>query len=123
VRTASSAFPIYSRDACPGSRNPTGGSRPPHAREWSCRKRNLAHHLDGRPSTGASKTPAAHGALAGKFAARVVEAGVVLLVEPDAANRVETAIHESGGQVLPMTIDRQGVQVAPAKVLATMQAR
>jgi hypothetical protein len=33
------------------------------------------------------------------------------LVEPDARERVEKSIRESGADVLPMTIDRQGVQV------------
>jgi len=33
------------------------------------------------------------------------------LVEPDARERVAKAIREAGAEVLPMTIDRQGVQV------------
>src|SRR6202047_4322668 len=48
-----------------------------------------------------------NGALAGK----VCGGGVVLLIEPDARSRVEAAIVEAGGEVLPVTIDRQGVQV------------
>jgi hypothetical protein len=36
---------------------------------------------------------------------------VVMLIEPDARTRVEAAIVEAGGEVLPVTIDRQGVQV------------
>jgi hypothetical protein len=36
----------------------------------------------------------------------------VLLIEPDARARVEAAVAKSGGQLLPMRIDRQGVQVA-----------
>jgi hypothetical protein len=35
----------------------------------------------------------------------------VLLIEPEARRRVETVITEAGGQILPVTIDRQGVQV------------
>jgi len=35
----------------------------------------------------------------------------VMLIEPDARGRVEMAIEEVGGKVLPMKIDRQGVQV------------
>jgi len=36
---------------------------------------------------------------------------VVLLIEPDARERVEKAVVEADGQLLPMHIDRQGVQV------------
>jgi hypothetical protein len=36
---------------------------------------------------------------------------VVLLIEPDARERVEKAVLESGGQLLPMRVDRQGVTV------------
>jgi hypothetical protein len=36
---------------------------------------------------------------------------VVLLIEPDARDRVEKSIVECGGELLPMRIDRQGVTV------------
>ena len=36
---------------------------------------------------------------------------VVLLIEPEARDRVEKAIAEAGGEVLHTTIDRQGVKV------------
>jgi hypothetical protein len=36
---------------------------------------------------------------------------VVLLIEPENRERVEAAVVESGGEVLPMKIDRSGVQV------------
>jgi len=36
---------------------------------------------------------------------------VVLLIEPDAREKVEAAVAEAGGQLLPMKIDRSGVQV------------
>ena len=36
---------------------------------------------------------------------------VVLLIEPEARERVEAAVGESGGEVLPMKVDRSGVQV------------
>jgi hypothetical protein len=36
---------------------------------------------------------------------------VVLLIEPDARERVEKAVLDAGGELLPMRIDRQGVTV------------
>jgi len=36
---------------------------------------------------------------------------VVLLIDPDVRERVERAIDEAGAEVLPVKIDRQGVQV------------
>jgi hypothetical protein len=36
---------------------------------------------------------------------------MVLLIEPDARGRVETAIAKAGGHLMPLRIDRQGVQV------------
>jgi hypothetical protein len=35
----------------------------------------------------------------------------VLLIEPEARERVEKAVLENGGDLLPMVIDRQGVTV------------
>jgi len=52
-----------------------------------------------------------NGALAGKVCGAGGGGCVVLLIEPDARERVEKAIIEAGAQVLPMRIDRQGVQV------------
>jgi D-glycero-alpha-D-manno-heptose-7-phosphate kinase len=65
--------------------------------EWSFRKRNLP-------------------TISTKTIDRVIEnarcnGALVLLIEPDARERVQKAIRESGAEVLPMTIDRQGVQV------------
>jgi D-glycero-alpha-D-manno-heptose-7-phosphate kinase len=51
------------------------------------------------------------GALAGKVCGAGGGGCVVMLIEPDARTRVEAAIVEAGGEVLPVTIDRQGVQV------------
>ena len=61
------------------------------------------------------------GALEKMLAERVVDAGkvcgaggggcVVLLIEPGARERVEKAVLDSGGELLPMRIDRQGVTV------------
>jgi hypothetical protein len=36
---------------------------------------------------------------------------VVLLIDPDARQRVEASIRDAGAEVLPVKIDRQGVQV------------
>ena len=52
-----------------------------------------------------------NGALAGKVCGAGGGGCVVLLIEPDARTRVEAAIVEAGGEILPVTIDRQGVQV------------
>ena len=51
------------------------------------------------------------GALAGKVCGAGGGGCMVLLIEPDARGRVETAIAKAGGQLLPLRIDRQGVQV------------
>ncbi len=78
--------------------------------EWSFRKRNLptisTKTID-RVIEGARR----NGALAGKVCGAGGGGCVVLLIEPDARERVEMAIIEAGAQVLPMRIDRQGVQV------------
>jgi D-glycero-alpha-D-manno-heptose-7-phosphate kinase len=78
--------------------------------EWSFRKRNLptisTRTID-RVIDGARR----NGALAGKVCGAGGGGCVVLLIEPDARTSVEAAIVEAGGEVLPVTIDRQGVQV------------
>jgi D-glycero-alpha-D-manno-heptose-7-phosphate kinase len=78
--------------------------------EWSFRRRNLptisTKKID-RIIDGARR----NGALAGKVCGAGGGGCVVLLIEPDARSRVEGAIVEAGGEILPVTIDRQGVQV------------
>jgi D-glycero-alpha-D-manno-heptose-7-phosphate kinase len=78
--------------------------------EWSFRKRNLptisTKTID-RIVDGARRK----GALAGKVCGAGGGGCVVLLIEPGARERVEAAIVEAGGQILPMKIDRSGVQV------------
>ncbi len=78
--------------------------------EWSFRKRNLptisTKTID-RVIAGARR----NGALAGKVCGAGGGGCVVLLIEPDARKRVEKSVVEAGGEVLPATIDRQGVQV------------
>jgi D-glycero-alpha-D-manno-heptose-7-phosphate kinase len=78
--------------------------------EWAFRKRNLktisTKTID-RIIDGARR----RGALAGKVCGAGGGGCVVLLIEPDARERVEAAVVEAGGELLPMRIDRSGVQV------------
>src|ERR1700730_18637923 len=78
--------------------------------EWSFRKKNLptisTKTID-RIVEGARRK----GALAGKVCGAGGGGCVVLLIEPDARERVEAAVAAAGGEVLPMKIDRSGVQV------------
>src|SRR5882724_10951816 len=78
--------------------------------EWSFRKRNLptisTKKID-RVIDGALR----NGALAGKVCGAGGGGCVVLLIEPEARHRVESAILEAGAQLLPITIDRHGVEV------------
>jgi len=78
--------------------------------EWTFRRRNL-------PTI---STPAIdriiensrrNGALAGKVCGAGGGGCVVLLIEPEARERVEKTVAESGGELLPTQIDRQGVTV------------
>jgi D-glycero-alpha-D-manno-heptose-7-phosphate kinase len=78
--------------------------------EWSFRKRNLPT-ISTKTIDRVIASARRNGALAGKVCGAGGGGCVVLLVEPDARERVEKAIREAGAQVLPMTIDRQGVQV------------
>jgi D-glycero-alpha-D-manno-heptose-7-phosphate kinase len=78
--------------------------------EWSFRKRNLPT-ISTKTIDRVIESARRNGALAGKVCGAGGGGCVVLLIEPDARERVEKAITESGAEVLPMTIDRQGVQV------------
>ncbi len=51
------------------------------------------------------------GALGGKVCGAGGGGCVTLVIEPDARARVEAAVTSSGGELLPMQIDRQGVRV------------
>ena len=78
--------------------------------EWSFRKRNLptiSTKLIDRVIESARR----NGALAGKVCGAGGGGCVVLLIEPEARERVEKAIDDTGAKVLPVTVDRQGVQV------------
>jgi D-glycero-alpha-D-manno-heptose-7-phosphate kinase len=78
--------------------------------EWTFRKKNLptisTRTID-RIIDGARRK----GALAGKVCGAGGGGCVVLLIEPDARERVEKAVVAAGGELLPMHIDRQGVTV------------
>ena len=78
--------------------------------EWSFRKRNLptisTRTID-RIIDGARRK----GALAGKVCGAGGGGCVVLLIEPEARERVESEVIGAGGELLPMNIDRSGVQV------------
>jgi D-glycero-alpha-D-manno-heptose-7-phosphate kinase len=78
--------------------------------EWSFRRKNLP-----TISTKTIDRIVEGSRRKGALAAKVCGAGgggcVVLLIEPDARERVEAAVSDAGGQLLPMKIDRSGVQV------------
>ena len=78
--------------------------------EWSFRKRNLPT-ISTKTIDRVIDSARRNGALAGKVCGAGGGGCVVLLIEPEARPRVEKAIVDAGAQALPMTIDRQGVQV------------
>lgn len=78
--------------------------------EWSFRKRNLAT-ISTKTIDRVIENARRNGALSGKVCGAGGGGCVVLLIDPDARQRVENAIVEAGAQVLPAKIDRQGVQV------------
>jgi D-glycero-alpha-D-manno-heptose-7-phosphate kinase len=78
--------------------------------EWSFRKRNLPT-ISTKTIDRVIENARRNGALAGKVCGAGGGGCVVLLIEPEARERVEKAIVEAGAQVLPISIDRQGVQV------------
>ncbi|HYL86752.1 MAG TPA: hypothetical protein VE263_21175 [Candidatus Angelobacter sp.] len=78
--------------------------------EMSFRKRNLPT-ISTKTIDRVIENSRRNGALAGKVCGAGGGGCVVLLIEPDARERVEKAIEDAGGKVLPVTIDRQGVQV------------
>jgi D-glycero-alpha-D-manno-heptose-7-phosphate kinase len=78
--------------------------------EWSFRKRNLPT-ISTKSIDRVIDSARRNGAYAGKVCGAGGGGCVVLLIEPDARQRVEKSILEAGAEVLHMTIDRQGVQV------------
>lgn len=78
--------------------------------EWSFRRKNLPT-ISTKTIDRIVEGSRRKGALAGKVCGAGGGGCVVLLIEPDAREKVEAAVAAAGGQVLPMTIDRSGVQV------------
>jgi D-glycero-alpha-D-manno-heptose-7-phosphate kinase len=79
--------------------------------EWNWRKRSLptisTPAIDRIISSATKK-----GAMAGKVCGAGGGGCVTLLIEPDARARVEDAVVAAGGELLPMKVDRRGVQVS-----------
>jgi D-glycero-alpha-D-manno-heptose-7-phosphate kinase len=78
--------------------------------EWTFRRRNLPT-ISTKTIDRIIGNAQRKGALAGKVCGAGGGGCVVLLIEPDARERVEKAVWDAGGQLLPMQIDRQGVTV------------
>jgi D-glycero-alpha-D-manno-heptose-7-phosphate kinase len=78
--------------------------------EWTFRRRNLPT-ISTKTIDRIIENSRRKGALAGKVCGAGGGGCIVLLIEPDARERVEYAVEESGGELLPMQIDRQGVTV------------
>lgn len=78
--------------------------------EWLFRKRNLPT-ISTKIVDRVIEDTRKNGALAGKVCGAGGGGCVVLLIEPDARQRVESTIRGAGAEVLPVKIDRQGVQV------------
>jgi D-glycero-alpha-D-manno-heptose-7-phosphate kinase len=78
--------------------------------EWTFRRRNLPT-ISTKTIDSIINSARRKGALAGKVCGAGGGGCVVLLIEPDARDRVEKSVVECGGELLPMRIDRQGVTV------------
>jgi D-glycero-alpha-D-manno-heptose-7-phosphate kinase len=81
--------------------------------EWDFRRRNLrtiSTPVIDRIISSARR----HGALAGKVCGAGGGGCLTLVIEPEARSRVEAAITAAGGTVLPLRIDREGVQIRQA---------
>jgi D-glycero-alpha-D-manno-heptose-7-phosphate kinase len=78
--------------------------------EWVFRKRNL-RTISTRTIDRIVEDARRKGALAGKVCGAGGGGCVVLLIDPEAREQVEAAVVEAGGELLPMKIDRFGVQV------------
>src|SRR5438477_8968582 len=78
--------------------------------EWLFRKKNLPT-ISTKTVDRIIENSRKQGALSGKVCGAGGGGCVVLLIEPDARENVEKAVAAAGGQLLPMRIDRSGVQV------------
>jgi D-glycero-alpha-D-manno-heptose-7-phosphate kinase len=82
--------------------------------EWEFRRRNLP--TISTPVIDRIIAAARHqGALGGKVCGAGGGGCLVLWIEPDARARVEAAVKKSGGELLPVRIDRAGVRVGVRK--------
>ena len=79
-------------------------------KEWAFRRKNLPT-ISTRAIDSIIAAVRAKGALAGKVCGAGGGGCVVLLIEPGTRDAVEQAVQRAGGQLLPMRIDRSGVQV------------
>jgi D-glycero-alpha-D-manno-heptose-7-phosphate kinase len=78
--------------------------------EWQFRKKSLPT-ISTKTIDRIIENSRHKGALAGKVCGAGGGGCLVLLIEPDARQRVEKVVVESGGELLPMQVDRQGVTV------------
>jgi D-glycero-alpha-D-manno-heptose-7-phosphate kinase len=78
--------------------------------EWTFRKKSLPT-ISTKTIDRIIDSARRRGALAGKVCGAGGGGCLVLLIEPEARDRVETAVEEAGGELLPMKIDRDGVRV------------
>jgi D-glycero-alpha-D-manno-heptose-7-phosphate kinase len=78
--------------------------------EWFFRKRNLPT-ISTKLVDRVIEDSRRKGALAGKVCGAGGGGCVVMLIEPDARQKVEDAVRNAGAEVLPVRIDRQGVTV------------
>jgi D-glycero-alpha-D-manno-heptose-7-phosphate kinase len=78
--------------------------------EWQFRKKSLPT-ISTKTIDRIIENSRRKGALAGKVCGAGGGGCLVLLIEPEARERVEKVVVESGGELLPMQIDRQGVTV------------
>ena len=78
--------------------------------EWTFRRRNLPT-ISTKTIDAIIRGARRNGALAGKVCGAGGGGCLVLLIEPGARERVEKAVLDCGGELLPMHIDRQGVTV------------
>jgi D-glycero-alpha-D-manno-heptose-7-phosphate kinase len=78
--------------------------------EWTFRRRNLPT-ISTKTIDRIIEYSRHKGALAGKVCGAGGGGCLVLLIEPEAREKVEKAVVAAGGELLPMHIDRQGVTV------------
>src|SRR5262245_12715188 len=79
--------------------------------EWNFRKRNLPT-ISTKTIDRIIESARKKGALSGKVCGAGGGGCVVMPIEPEARASVEKAVADAGGQLLPMKIDRSGVQVS-----------